>query len=102
MGKALWSDYGKRVGALIAAVSLFTLLSTTSGFVHAQLVKSTPLDKAELKQAPKHVDLWFNELLDDNFNSIEILPAADLSAKKHTNLAKGKPKVDAADRTHLS
>jgi len=31
-----------------------------------------------------------------------VIPAAELSAKTHTNLAKGKPKVDPADRTHLT
>jgi methionine-rich copper-binding protein CopC len=91
-------------GQTFAAMSFVFLLSSlvaNSAFAHAQLIKSNPPDKAELKQPPTRVDLWFNELLDEGFNSIEIIPVAELSAKNHTNYAKGQPKVDTEDRTHL-
>ena len=81
---------------------LLLLLGANSALAHAQLLRAKPADKAELKEPPTQVDLWFNELLDEGFNSIEVIPAADLSVKKHPNLAKGKPKVDPADRTHLT
>lgn len=81
---------------------LFFLTGIFSSWAHAQLIKSNPRDKAELNESPSRVDLWFNELLDNNFNSIEIIPAGELSAPKHSNLAKGKPEVDPADRTHLT
>ena len=94
---------GHRQAVSAAAVAvLFFLTGTSSGWAHAQLIKSDPPDKAELKESPARVDLWFNELLDDNFNSIEIIPAAEISAPKHANFAKGKPKVDPTDRTHLT
>jgi len=48
------------------------------------------------------VDLWFNELLDAEFNSIEVFPVAELSSPHHTTLARDAPTVDPADRTHLA
>ena len=87
---------------LSAGVALILLwLGTSPVLAHAQLLKAVPADKAELKQAPSKVELWFNELLEDGFNSIEVIRAADLSNKNPPNLAKGKPKVDPADATHL-
>jgi len=94
-------SYKQAVSAAAVAV-LFFSAATFSGWGHAQLIKSDPPDKAELKESPARIDLWFNELLDDNFNSIEVIPAAEISAQKHSNFAKGKPKVDPADRTHLT
>src|SRR5215469_4337243 len=83
----------------VALVMLW--LGTSSAMAHAQLIKAVPADKAELKQGPAKVELWFNELLEDGFNSIEVIRAADLSDKQPVNLAKEKPKVDPADATHL-
>jgi methionine-rich copper-binding protein CopC len=93
--------HGQAVSAAAVAV-LFFLAGTSSGWAHAQLIKSDPPDKAELNESPARVDLWFNELLDDDFNSIEVIAAAEISAPKHANYARGKPEVDPADRTHLS
>jgi methionine-rich copper-binding protein CopC len=92
-------------GHFLVALGLgvfLSLLGTSSALAHAQLIKSSPADKTELKQSPAHVELWFNELLDEGFNTIEIFPAEELSAKTHSNFAKGKPKVDPNDRTHLT
>jgi len=93
---------GGRAAAIAGLVVLVSWLGTNSVLAHAQLIKSEPSDKAELKQAPTRVELWFNELLDEGFNSIEVIPAAELSLKKPSNFAKGQPKVDSADRTHLT
>jgi methionine-rich copper-binding protein CopC len=87
------------VSAGIAIILIW--LGTASALAHAQLIKAVPADRAELKQAPAKVELWFNELLEDGFNSIEVIRADDLSNKNPVNLAKGKPKVDPADATHL-
>jgi methionine-rich copper-binding protein CopC len=84
---------------IIAAV---TLTTARDAHAHARLLKSFPADKAELKAAPAQAELWFNELLDDNFNTIEIYPAAELVKKEHTNFATAAPLVDAKDRTHLT
>jgi methionine-rich copper-binding protein CopC len=93
---------GTRIAAVFGLAILLSLFGTNSALAHAQLLKSEPPDKAELKQAPTKVELWFNELLDEGFNSIEIIPIADVSLKKHSNFAKGEPKVDSVDRTHLT
>ena len=90
----------KTVVSACAAMMLLWL-GTSSALAHAQLLKALPADKAELKQAPAKVELWFNELLEDGFNSIEVIRASDLSSKTPPNLAKGKPKLDPADGTHL-
>lgn len=60
-----------------------------------------PENKAGLDSSPVAIELWFNELLEGGFNTIEIFPAQELKEKKHTNLAKEKPAVDAKDNTHL-
>jgi methionine-rich copper-binding protein CopC len=69
---------------------------------HAKLVRSEPENAARLSEAPKTVELWFNELLDDEFNTVEIFPAKEVTRKDRQNLIKAKAKVDAKDRTHLS
>ena len=85
----------------VGVAILLLWLGTSSALAHAQLLKAVPADKAQLKQAPAKVELWFNELLEDGFNSIEVIRASDLSSKTPPNLAKGKPKLDPADGTHL-
>ncbi|HEV8543447.1 MAG TPA: copper resistance CopC family protein [Verrucomicrobiae bacterium] len=70
-------------------------------FAHAKLLRSTPGNKAVLTESPKTVELWFNELLEDEFNSVEIFKASEATSKERKGLAKQKPKVDTKDRTHL-
>ncbi len=56
-----------------------------------------------LPAAPATIELWFNELLDDEFNEILVFrAAADGSPADASNLATAKPTVDDTDRTHLS
>jgi methionine-rich copper-binding protein CopC len=93
---------GDRIAPILGLAILLFLFGTNSALAHAQLLKSEPSDKAELKQGPTKIELWFNELLDEGFNSIEVIPVAELTLKKHSNLAKGQPKLDSADRTHLT
>lgn len=70
---------------------------------HARLERSEPAAGAALASPPTTVELWFNELLDDEFNEILVFRAApDGSPADTTNLATAKPTVDDADRTHLS
>lgn len=73
-----------------------------AAFAHARLVRSLPARDAQLNEPPARVELWFNELLDEEFNTIEVFPAEELTAKGRSNLAKGKPVVDRTDRTHLT
>jgi methionine-rich copper-binding protein CopC len=90
--------------ATVAAVS-FILLSFTlarDARAHAQMVRSNPAKNAELTKAPEQVELWFNELLDDGFNSVEVFAAAELSSQHHASLTRGEAAVDPNDRTHLT
>jgi methionine-rich copper-binding protein CopC len=68
---------------------------------HARLTRSRPENKAELATPPATVELWFNELLENSFNTIEVFPAAELKQAAHANLATEKPRLDPKDRTHI-
>ena len=77
------------------------LLAAAQAGGHARLLKSTPADKTTVKESPARVELWFNELLDASFNHIEVYRAADVRQKQRKSFVKGKPQVDAKDRTHI-
>jgi copper resistance protein C len=71
-------------------------------WAHAKLLRSSPADKSGVTEAPKQIELWFSELLDDKFNSIEVYPSAELKEKTHAKLTEGEVTVDPKDRTHLT
>ena len=81
---------------------ILSLALAPNAHAHARMVKSNPAKNATLSAAPDQIDLSFNELLEEGFNTIEVFNSAELTAAKHTNLAKGKPAVDPNDKTHLS
>lgn len=81
---------------------LLTLAAAPGVWAHARVVRSEPNSGAELSAAPKRIELWFNELLEDGFNTVKIFPSADVAAEKKRNFAKDKPKVDPADHTHIT
>ena len=84
-------------------VLILALACAPAAWAHARLVRAEPAKGAEVSPAPKQIDLWFNELLEDGFNTLTVFPASELSSTgKHTNLAKDKPVVDAKDHTHLT
>jgi copper resistance protein C len=85
-----------------ACAALLLLIPAPAALAHARLVRSVPEKGAVLSKAPGQIKLWFNELLDAGFNSIEIFAAAELGQPKRRNLAGGKPTVDTRDRTHLT
>jgi len=88
---------------------LAVLLAVTVGFfivaphasAHARMVKSNPARNAELAKAPEQIEMWYNELLESGFNTVEIYPAKELESAKHSNLVHEKPRVDPDDHTHL-
>ncbi len=80
---------------------ILALAGTTGAWAHARLVRVEPKSGANVTPAPNQIDLWFNELLEDDFNTVTVFPAADLTAAKKTNFVQGKPTVDPHDRTHL-
>jgi methionine-rich copper-binding protein CopC len=79
----------------------FLLLIGPGALGHARLVRSIPAKGEVLQSLPAQIELWFNELLDDGFNSIEIFPASEVTARKRTSLTKEKPTVDPHNRTRL-
>lgn len=86
----------------ILILILLALAIPRPALAHARLVKSSPPDKAGLAVAPEKIDLWFNELLDSGFHTIEIFAAAEIKSRQRTNLVQGEAVVDAKDKTHLS
>jgi methionine-rich copper-binding protein CopC len=83
---------------LIVAVAL---LAPASAGAHARLLHMIPADGAELDSAPAAIDLWFNELLDQGFNGVEVFPIAQISAPHPENHTTGPARMDRKDRTHL-
>lgn len=62
-----------RSGAAFWLIALLTLsLSPSSVYAHAGLIRSEPKANANLKHLPKLVELWFNEELEPNLNTIEV------------------------------
>ena len=77
------------------------LLTPVPAGAHAQLLRISPADGAELAAGPAEIDLWFNELLDVGFNSIAVFPAAQIAAARPEDHTRGSAHVDTADETHL-
>jgi methionine-rich copper-binding protein CopC len=88
------------LAALVVAHVFLT--SPHAALAHARLVRSTPANQARLAAPPERVELWFSELLEDGFNSVEVVGAAEPTAKPRTNLARGAPTVDRDDRTRMT
>jgi methionine-rich copper-binding protein CopC len=84
-----------------AGAFLLVLASARSASAHARLLSSTPSDHALLSRGPEAIELRFNEILDDDFNSIEVF-SASAEEGKAKNLAAGPATVDVSDRTRLS
>ena len=90
---------------LLRFLSLVTVLvfaAAPTTWAHARLLRAVPAAGAEVSPAPKQIELWFNELLEDGFNTVTVFPSSELDKPdKHSNLTKGKPVVDSRDHTHL-
>lgn len=65
-----------RAAAAFVGSGLMLLLTLsfahTTALAHAKLVRSEPKANAKLQQRPKLVELWFNEELEPNLNTIEV------------------------------
>ena len=95
------SSHALRNALVSVSLALLFALAPSAG-AHARMVKSTPAKGAELSAPPAQLELWFNELLEDGFNAIDVFPSSELGAAKHTNLAQGKVTLDPKDHTHLT
>lgn len=89
------------IRAVLAILLLIGALPS-SAWAHARMIRSEPAKDAEVTAAPERVNLWFNELLEDGFNTITVFPAKELTEKKRSNLVTEKPRVNPKDRTQLS
>jgi methionine-rich copper-binding protein CopC len=87
--------------AAVLVAQMF-LTGPRAALAHARLIRSTPAHQARLAAPPGRVELWFSELLEDGFNSVEVVRAAEVTAKPRTNLARGAPTVDRDDRTRMT
>ncbi|HVN87977.1 MAG TPA: copper resistance CopC family protein [Candidatus Binatia bacterium] len=90
-----------RIKIFLSCASII-LAAPSTVHAHARMVRSLPANNAEVAEPPARVEIWFNELLDEGFNSIEVFRAADVNLKQRAGLQKGEAVVDARDHTHLS
>jgi len=103
-GKVLPVKPGRRRGShlLILAGGLTLLvLSPLPVHAHARLVRSSPASRAQVEEPPERIELWFSELLENGFNSVEVVRTGELTVPHRMNLAQGASTVDPDDRTHL-
>jgi methionine-rich copper-binding protein CopC len=68
---------------------------------HARLLKSIPSENGEIVSGSKTLEFWFNELLEEQFNSVKVFAADSAGKQERKDFAKGKPRVDPKDKTHL-
>lgn len=83
----------------IAVSGLLLVSAVAAGpeaFAHAKLIRSRPKPFEQLAAGPTHVELWFNERLEDEFNAIEVV-----DANGH-RVEEGAAGVNPNDRTSLS
>ena len=95
---------GRRLlmAAPLFCVLLIFLANPTAAMAHARVVHSDPEANAELQKSPRRIELWFNELLEEGFNVMEVFASRETKSPQRTNRTDGKPAVDPDDRTHLT
>jgi methionine-rich copper-binding protein CopC len=81
--------------ALSGLVLLAGFLVPPKALAHAKLIRSRPNAFETLAETPASVELWFNERLEDEFNSIEVVDSAGRRVED------GHARVHPRDRTNL-
>jgi methionine-rich copper-binding protein CopC len=81
--------------ALSGLVLLAGFFVPPKALAHAKLIRSRPNASEALAETPASVELWFNERLEDEFNSIEV---ADSAGQK---VEDGHARVNPQQRTNL-
>ncbi|OAI24262.1 MULTISPECIES: copper resistance CopC family protein [Methylomonas] len=66
-----------------AGLMATALLSPVSALAHAILVKSQPAKDEEVKEAPKQVDLWFNDPVRSEYKALAVIDAAGKRVDNH-------------------
>jgi methionine-rich copper-binding protein CopC len=97
----LQHNWRKPKGCLWVALIVLALLPLQAQ-AHARMLRSNPADHSTLTNSPTQIELWFNELLEEKFNTVEVFADEPSGAKPKANLAEGSPKLDRKDRTHLT
>jgi len=100
--KTMFGATGRsRIRLVFLLVLVLALAAPPHALAHARLLRSSP-EQNKAVATPLHVDLWFSELLDGQFNAISVFPLGERNVKAHPSLTRGEAKVDPRDRTHLS
>ncbi len=86
-----------RAAAGATAVLLALALLPASARAHAKLLRSQPEAGSTAGQAPKFVELWFNEELEPNLNTVEVKDARGGRVDQgEVTLGEGGKKIQAA------
>jgi len=87
----------KPIAIALSGLVLFSAVALSrDAFGHAKLIRSRPKPFDRLALSPTHVELWFNERLEDEFNAIEVVDA------NGRRVEEGAAGVNPNDRTKLS
>jgi copper resistance protein C len=79
------------------AIALALLLALPDiGAAHALLLKTSPPRRAVLREAPKQLELWFNERLEPAYSTVTV------STRNGTILQTGRASVGGDDSRRLS
>jgi methionine-rich copper-binding protein CopC len=85
----------ERACALLTALVLAAFVLPADAIAHAKLIRARPAPSEVLTTAPTHVQLWFNERLEDEFSAIEV---TDQTGRR---VERGPARVSPDDRTTL-
>ncbi len=95
-----WRRGGQSVVLGVILLSIF--LHPSQVLAHARVVRSDPVDRAELVSSPRQIELWFNERLEAGFNTLGVYAREQLQSSQRANFVEGDPKLDVKDPTHLT
>ena len=70
-----WAGYALKRIVVGTVMVLAVCMPTTPALAHAALVKAEPPRRAVLAKAPAHVQLWFNEEIENAYASLVVLDA---------------------------
>jgi methionine-rich copper-binding protein CopC len=64
-------------------IILYMLLAPIAGMAHAILVKSQPAKDEILAQAPKQIDLWFNDAVRGEYKALAVIDSNGKRVDNH-------------------
>jgi methionine-rich copper-binding protein CopC len=94
--------YLRTLAGRVVRASAIALSIAPGALAHARLVSSVPAPNAEVREGPKRLELQFDELLDLEFNSVQVYSASEYRSGQRHNLARDSPRVNASDRTRMT